>query len=159
MILYSCSLTRVVYLELLKDMTTEQFKQSFKRPVARKGEPEKVHSHNGKTFVAAAKWVKRLEKSEDLAHCLTKQNIKWQFKLPIAPWWGGQFERLIELMKKSLYKVIRGAKLKFSELEEVILDVEVALTNRLLSYVEDDLQFPVLTPNVMMSYLLFISYP
>ena len=53
-------------------------------------------------------------------------------------------------MKKSLFKVIGAAKLKFSELEEVILDIEVALNNRPLSYVEDDLQFPVLTPNVMM---------
>ena len=49
-----------------------------------------------------------------------------------------------------MFKVIGGAKLKFSELEEVILDVEVALSNRPLSYVEDDLQFPVLPPNVMM---------
>ena len=149
-ILYSCSLTRAVYLEFLKDMTTEQFIQSFKRLVARKGKPEKVYSDNGKTFISAAKWVKRLKKSEDPAHYLAKQDIKWQFNLPRAPWWGGQFERLIGLLKKSLFKVIRGAKLKFSELEEVILDVEVALNNRPLSYVEDNLQFPVLTPNVMM---------
>ena len=50
-ILYSCSLTRAVSLELLKDMTTEQFIQSFKRLVARKGKPEKVYSDNGKTFI------------------------------------------------------------------------------------------------------------
>ena len=148
--IYSCSLTRVVYLELLKNMTTEQFIQSFKRLVTRKGKPEKVYSDNGKTFISAAKWVKRLKKSEDLAHCLAKQDIKWQFNLLRAPWWGGQFERLIALVKKSLFKVIRGAKLKFSKLEEVIQEVEVALNNRPLSYVEDDLQFPVLMPNVMM---------
>ena len=118
--------------------------------MARKGKPEKVYSDNGKTFISSAKWVKRLKKSEDLAHYLAKQDIKWQFNLPRAPWWGGQFERLIGLVKKSLLKVIGGAKLKFSELEEVILDVEVALNNRPLSYEEDDLQFPVLTPNVMM---------
>ena len=150
MILYSCSLTRAVYLEFLKDMTTEQFIQSFKRLVARKGKPEKVYSDNGKTFISAAKRVKGLKKSEDLVHYLEKQDIKWQFNLPRAPWWRGQFEKLIGLVKKSLFKVIGEAKLKFSELEEVILDVEVALSNRPLSYVEDDLQFPVLTPNVMM---------
>ena len=49
-----------------------------------------------------------------------------------------------------MFKVIGRAKLKFSELEEVILDFEVALNSRPLSYVEDDLQFPVLMPNVMM---------
>jgi hypothetical protein len=31
-----------------------------------------------------------------------------------------------------------------------LLDVEVALNNRPLSYVEDDLQLPVLTPNSLM---------
>ena len=131
-------------------MTTKQFIQSFKRLVARRGKSEKVYSENGKTFISAPKWVKRLKKSEDLAHYLAKQDIKWQFNLPRVPWWRGQFERLIGLLKKSLFKVIGGAKLKFSELEEVILDVEVALNNRPLSYVENDLQFPVLTPNVMM---------
>ena len=149
-ILHSCSLTRAMHLELLKDMATEQFIQSFKRLVAKKGKPEKVYSDNGETFIAAAKWVKRLKKSRDLANYLTKQDIMWQLNLHRALWWGGQFERLIGLVKKSLFMVIGGAKLKFSKLEVVILDVEVALNNRPLSYVEDDLQFPVLTPNVMM---------
>ena len=102
----SCSLTRAVYLELLKGMTTEQFIQSFKRLVARKGKPEKVYSDNGKTFIAAAKWVKRLKKSEDLAHYFAKQDIKWQSNLPRAPWWGGQFERLIGLVKKSFLMLL-----------------------------------------------------
>ena len=62
----------------------------------------------------------------------------------------GRIERLIGLVKKSLFKVIEGTKLKFSELEEIILDVEVALNNKPLSYVEDDLQFPLLTLNVML---------
>ena len=40
--------------------------------------------------------------------------------------------------------------LSFGELEEVILDVEVAVNNRPLSYVEDDVELPVLTPVAMM---------
>ena len=40
--------------------------------------------------------------------------------------------------------------LSWKELQEVLLDVEVTLNNRLLSYVEDDIQFPVLTPNSML---------
>jgi len=42
------------------------------------------------------------------------------------------------------------ASLKFDELEEVILDVEVAENNRRLLYVEDDIELPVLTPYAMM---------
>ena len=35
-------------------------------------------------------------------------------------------------------------------MEEVLLDVEIAVNNRPLSYVEDDVQLPVLTPNLIM---------
>ena len=100
-ILYSCSLTRAVYLELLKDMTTEQFIQDVLRDSWPGEENQRRYIQIiVKTFTAAAKWVKRLKKSEDLAHYLTKQNIKWQFNLPRAPWWGGQFETLTGLVKK-----------------------------------------------------------
>ena len=37
----------------------------------------------------------------------------------------------------------------FDELEEVVQDVEVAVNNRPLSYVEDDVELPVLTPATM----------
>ena len=53
-------------------------------------------------------------------------------------------------MKRAFYKAIGRAKLSFDELEEVILDVEVAVNNRPLSYVEDDVELPVLTPTIMM---------
>ncbi|XP_068692915.1 uncharacterized protein [Montipora foliosa] len=47
-------------------------------------------------------------------------------------------------------KTIGNASLDFNELKEVILDVEVALNGRPLSYVEEDLQLPILTPNSLM---------
>ena len=52
------------------------------------------------------------------------------------------------VLKWPLYKSI--GQLTWNELEEVLLDVEVALNNRLLSYLEDDAQLPVLTPCAMM---------
>ncbi|XP_044179548.1 uncharacterized protein LOC122961024 [Acropora millepora] len=47
-------------------------------------------------------------------------------------------------------KTIGNASLTFNELKEVILDVEVALNGLPLSYVEEDLQLPILTPNSSM---------
>ena len=60
---------------------------------------------------------------------------------------GGQFERMIGLVKQSLYKTIGNGFLTLTELRDVILDVEVTLNNRPLSYVENDLQYLILTPN------------
>ena len=87
-ILYSCSLMRAMYLALLKDMSTEQFIQSFKRLVARKGKPEKVYSDNGKTLISAAKCVTRLKKSEDLAHYLANRTSSGSSTYPERP--GGE---------------------------------------------------------------------
>ena len=57
---------------------------------------------------------------------------------------------MVGLVKRALYKSNGRANLRWGELEEILLDVEVAVNNRPLSYVEDDVQFPTLTPNAMM---------
>ena len=51
---------------------------------------------------------------------------------------GGQFERLIGLTKNSMYKTIGSNVLAWNEFEEVLLDIELTLSNRPLIYVEDD---------------------
>ena len=89
-------------------------------------------------------------KDERVSNFLARGEIKWQFNLSRAPWWGGQFERMIGLIKQSLYKTIGNGFLWLEELKEVILDVEVTLNNRPLSYVEDDIEFPILTPNSLL---------
>ena len=148
--LYACSLTRGVYLELLPNLQTAEFLDSLKRLIARRGRPKLVYSDNGGTFVAAAKWLRKVVKDEGFHDFLSKHGIEWRFNLSRAPWWGGQFERLIGLFKASFHKVIGNGMLQWKELAEVVLDVEVALNNRPLHYVEDDIQLPLLTPNALL---------
>ena len=57
-LLFACSLTTAVHLELLIDQTTEAFTKCLKRFIARQGRPTKIYSDNGKCFVAASKWLK-----------------------------------------------------------------------------------------------------
>ena len=109
-----------------------------------------MYSDNGRSFVAAARWLRGIMRDEKMHDYLSRNHMTWQFNLSRAPWWGGQFERLVGLVKQALYKSIGGATLTWSELEEVILDAEIALNNRPLSYVEEDIQLPVLTPQSMM---------
>ena len=148
-ILYTCSLMRALHLELLPDMTCEEFLGSFKRFIAVRGLPRKVILDNGKTFVAAAKWLWKIMQNERLNDFLAHHEVIWQFNLSRAPWWGGMFERLVGLVKAALYKVIQGAKLTFNELQSILLDIQIILNNRPLSYCEDDIQLPILTPNAM----------
>ena len=132
-LLFSCSLSRAVHLELTPNLTTNEFIKCFKRLIARRGRPKTVYSDNAKTFQVAAKWLKQVIKTEEFNEFLTKENIKWKFNLPRAPWWRGHFERLIGLTKQSLFRTLGKTSLSWNELESVVLDVEVNLNNRPLT--------------------------
>ena len=49
---------------------------------------------------------------------LVTEQVKWKFNLSRTPWWGGQFERMVGLVKQCLYKATEKAKLKKQELEK-----------------------------------------
>ena len=150
LMLYTCSLTRAVHLELLPDQTAKTFVPSLKAMIARRGRPKRIYSDNFSTFISSAKWLKRVVKNEETHDFLASNEIQWRFNLSRAPWWGGQFERMVGIVKDSLYKSIGKSVLSWNELSEVLLDVEICINNRPLSYVDDDVQMPLLTPNVMM---------
>ena len=79
-VLYACSLTRAIYIELLSSHTQE-FLQSLKRFIARRGRAEKINSDNDKTFLAAAKWLRTVQRDEKLQNFLARSEIHWQFNL------------------------------------------------------------------------------
>eukprot|EP00794_Sanderia_malayensis_P020705 gene20705-biopygen17091 len=147
--LYTCSLTRGLHFEVLSDMTTEEFFASFKRFIAARGRPTKNISDNCKIFVASAKWVKRIRKSEKLQGYMAKQEMKWQFNLSRATWWGGWFERMVSIVKAALYKIVGAAKFNYKELQDAILEIQRVHNNRPLTYCEDDIELPTLTPNIL----------
>ena len=144
--LFTCTSTRAVHLKLCHDLSAQEFQRALKEFVARRGCPQIIVSDNGKTFVATGKWLSKLR----LANYLGALEIKWKFNLARAPWWGGFFERLIGIMKRSLSKVIGQSLLTFQELEEVLLDVEMTMNNRPLMYQGEEFEKPVLTPNTLL---------
>ena len=53
------------------------------------------------------------------------------------------------MIKQALYKSLGRTSLRWSKLKEVLLDVEINMNNRPLTYIEEDIQRPILTPNSM----------
>ena len=94
-IIFACSLSRAVHLELLENLETSTFIVSLKRFIARRVVYSVVYSDNGGAFVKASKWLEQLQKDESLRGFAEEYDIKWKFNVSRAPWWGGQFERLI----------------------------------------------------------------
>ena len=73
LVLYACSLTRAVHLELLRSLEVVEFLPSLKRLIARRGRPQVIYSDNATTFKAAKKWFKQAQK--DSTHFLqTKES-------------------------------------------------------------------------------------
>ena len=73
-LLVGCSLTRAVHLEVLPDLSTNEFMHSFKMFIARGGKPDKVYSDN--VFIAAAKRVREISKDDQVNDYLARNNIK-----------------------------------------------------------------------------------
>ena len=46
-----------------------------------------------------------------------------------------------------MYRTIGKAQLTWAELEKVLLDMEIILHNRLLTYTEEEINYLILTPN------------
>ena len=89
LLLFTCSLTRAVHLEILPNQTTQEFIQALKRLIARRVRQKVIYSDNAKTFEKAAKWIKRVYKDEGTQEFLVTEQVKWKFDLSRAPWWGG----------------------------------------------------------------------
>ena len=53
------------------------------------------------------------------------------------------------MAKKAPYKTLGRLSLRCSELDEILLDVEINMNYRPFTYIEEDIQYPILTPNSM----------
>lgn len=157
--LYTCCIVRAIHLDIVPDMTTSSFLRSFKRFTARRGLPQKIVSDNGKTFKAAAKAIKAVMSHEEVQRYLSGIGIEWSFNIEKAPWWGGFFERMVRSTKRCLKKMIGRAKLSYDELLTAVIEVEMIINSRPLSYISsDDIEEP-LTPAHFLTGRRTLSVP
>ena len=85
LLIFSCSLSRAVHLELVQNLETGTFIQCLKRLIARRGRPAVIYSDNGATFLKAAKWLKQVRNDERVQGLLQEYDIIWKFNLSRAP--------------------------------------------------------------------------
>ena len=149
-VLYPCGLTRGVFLEVLTSLETGEFLTSLKHFIARRVGPSRVYSDSGQTFVTAAKWLKKARDDEKLHAFLSNHSIIWQFNLSRAPWWGGQFESLIGLMKAAFYKTVGQGLLSWGGVKRRYPGHRSDDEQPSAVVLEEDVQFPTQTPNRML---------
>ena len=109
--LFTCLVIRAVHLEMVLDISTEEFLLALKRFVSQRDTPVEIISDNALQFRAANSMLdlvwKNMLTSEDLQNYISNSGIKWTFIVEMAPWTGGYYERLAGLVKRALRKTLQ----------------------------------------------------
>lgn len=134
-LLFTCGTIRAVHLELVPSLSLTDFMLAMRKFIARRGLPSTIYSDNAKTFEAASKLVKQFGPASP----------SWKFSIPLAPWYGGWWERLVRSTKSSLRKSLGRELVTRSELETILYEIEACLNSRPLTYVDE--QIGPLTPS------------
>ena len=80
----------------------------------------------------------RLSSRKKFKAFLLNSQTKWEFILEKSPWWGGFYERLINIIKNCLKKVIGKSFLNYEEVNTALIDVKQSLNSQPLTYLEED---------------------
>ena len=134
--LFTCATTRNVHFELTPSMDASDVIKALVRLLSRRGCIKMFISHNFSSF-----------KSDEVSTFLLLHNINWKFILPLSPWWGGFYERLVRTVKNILRKILGRSKLNFEELYTILTQVECILNSRPLSYVYAEENCEPITPS------------
>ena len=141
--LFTCMVTRAIHLELLQDMSAEEFLLGFRRFISNRGTPIEITSDNALQFKTASKVLnlvwKHVIQSEEVQTYASNVGVKWNFIVELAPWMGGFYERLVGLVKRALRKTINRKLLSFIQLQTVLKEVEAVVNSRPLVYVSGDI--------------------
>ena len=134
-LLLTCATTRSIHIEWTPSMSCSSLIRCLKRFIRRKGKFNMAISDNFQTFI-----------SDELKQFLALEEISWHRILPRSPWWGAFYEQLIRIIKEALKKVVGKAKLTYEEMETVLIEIEMVINCRPLTYLYKEVK-ESLTPS------------
>ncbi|KAH9397032.1 hypothetical protein TYRP_003336 [Tyrophagus putrescentiae] len=130
--IFVCCNTRAVHLELIPSRNATCILRAFARFIARRGTPRVVRSDNEKGFHKVESPLKEI--CEDFVKCrrqlLEKYSFEWLFQPADSPFWGGFFERLIGVVKKTLANWPLSRRYTPEELSTILCEVEAIVNSR-----------------------------
>ena len=95
--LFTCLAVRAVHLEVIHDLSAQQFVLCLRRFIARRGKPKEIISDNASQFKLAKSTVEEAWQfattSHDTQSYLANEGITWSFIIELAPWMGGFYPR------------------------------------------------------------------
>uniref|UniRef100_A0A0M3IUX5 Integrase catalytic domain-containing protein n=1 Tax=Ascaris lumbricoides TaxID=6252 RepID=A0A0M3IUX5_ASCLU len=161
--LWTCLITRAVHIDVVSDLTTQNFLSTFRRFLARRGTPKIIISDNAPTFSAAdkvlAQTLDRHQLEEKSLLYGTERGITWQYTTSHSPWKGGAYERLIGMVKKTMRKALGRKILSVEEMRTFLCEVEAILNSRPLTYLYEERDAKIIRPVDFISPYADIQLP
>jgi hypothetical protein len=106
--LFICFVTKAIHIELVMDLTTQEFLGALRRFISRHGHPHNLYSENGTNFVGANNELNELftflqnqQTQKKIHNNLTEMGINWHFIPAKSPHMGGLWEANIKSVKKN----------------------------------------------------------
>ena len=149
-ILFTDLSTRAVHLELALSNHEEEFLNAFIRFSSICGMGYHFYSDGATYFHAAVDSLrKEMRKKNKKLGIHDQLQFEWHFQTSRAGHVGGLWERLIGMVKNSLYKVTRNAALTYQELSTVICQLAASCNDRPLQPLAGDDTATTLTPSML----------
>ena len=150
-VIFSCTVTRAMYLDLTEDYSTDAILQVIRRFVTVGGCPG-IQSDQGSQLIAAAKDIGEHFKKWDwktIHDWAANNKIKWMLAPAKGQHQNGLSESLIKSVKRSIKHKICGHTLTFSELQITLFEIANIINSRPLGIItgsDPDISRPI-TPN------------
>lgn len=164
---FVCFGSKATHLELVSDLSANNFLLCLKRFVGRRGIPQRIFCDNATNFTGAHNKLKEIKErllSDDVIHEVrsfcTQTGFEFCFIPPRAPHFGGLWEAAVKSAKTILVKNVAQARLTFEELQTLVVEVEAVLNSRPIAPMSDDPNDgEALTPGHLLIGSSLISIP
>ena len=137
--LFTCLTVRAVHLVVCHGLSADEFLLALSQFISVRGRPREIFSDNGTNFTATEREL-QLDRNAS--------QIKWHFSPPLAPHFGGSWERLVQSSKRMLKVALGNETVNDQVLRTVVGEVSAMLNSRPLTHLslnpDDD---EPLTPN------------
>ncbi|XP_067950522.1 uncharacterized protein [Watersipora subatra] len=155
-IVFTCTYTRGIHIELIDNLTTDSFLQALRRFQAIRGQVRTIFCDNGTNFVGGRNQLERdlLEMKDSRAkQFLLDNKIQFKMNTPSASHQGGLWERQIRTIRSILNSMTPkySGRLTTESLQTAFMEITAAINNRPLSTISATDTEPVITINHLLT--------